>query len=850
MAAGALSVAPPARSTLAAAWTATPAVACDHCQSEVPAALRAANGPSFCCAGCRGAYELLHAAGLDDYYGYRARTGGESTRVAPPSGDLAELDAPGYAELYCRRTPEGLAASDLALSGLHCAACVWLLERLPRVAPGVAQARVDFARSSLEVEWDPARTSLSAIARAVARLGYTPSPPRGRAGEQARRAELRGLLIRIGIAGAIAGNVMLMAFALYSGQWGSRVGGAMDAETRRFFEWGSLLASLPSLAAGSLFFRGAWAALRTRTAHMDLPIALGIAAAFGSGAYHTISGSGQSYFDTITVLIFLLLVGRYLQRKHQLAEASAAELIHSVMPAFSRVITDVDGEPRAERVAAESVQVGAVVEVLSGEVVPVDGTVVRGESRLDLSLMTGESMPATVRIGSAAPAGATNLGAPLWLRAERAGHETRVAQLLGAVERATLVRTPIATEANRIAGVFTWTVLATAVLTAALWWTRGPSAALDHALALLIVACPCALAMATPLALSAAAAAAARAHLLFFDMRAVEALARPATVLLDKTGTLTEGRLTLRVVYGDPSAWRIAAAAEAGSSHPVARALEQYVAELDPEPGPAPMPVLLEETAGCGVRADHQGEPLLVGSERFVLAHATLDAEARACLRELPRGASPLYVALAGRVVAIGGITDPIRAGVAPALLALRAAGHRLSLVSGDHPDVVRAVADDLAEQCGDPALFDDVAGGVTPEGKLARVTALQRAAGEPRVRGVIMVGDGVNDAGALAAADVGIAVRGASEASRLAADVFLGAGGVTDLLRLTTGSRRVLRTIRRGMLFSLAYNVVGIGLAVTGLLSPLGAAILMPLSSLTVVSNAYRSRSFDAPKD
>jgi len=795
--------------------------ACLHCGTPTSS--------DFCCAGCSAVYALLRSSGLDDYYALRNRLGDAGQPVSATAGDFADFDAATFQALYCRDETGVRRSAEFALSGLHCAACVWLVERLPRLVPAVEEARVDFARSRVRVVWRADEAPLSDVARGLADLGYEPSAPRGAAQDAALRRELRGLLIRLGVAGACAGNVMLVSFALYSG-----AASGMDPGMRRFFELGSLALSLPALVAGSVFFRGAWASLRARTVHMDLPIAIGIAVGFGWGAWGILTGFHAAYFDSITTLIFLLLIGRYLQRRHQLGAAEAAELLHSVTPAWTRLARGSGAERSFERVAAETVVIGDVVEVRSGEVVPIDGVVVSGTSAVDMSLLSGESEPVEVTAGSPLQAGCVNRGASLQVRAECTRDASRIAVFLRAAERSLLERTPLTTTADRVARVFTLFVLSAAVTTIAYWWTSGSARALENGLALLIVSCPCALAMATPLALDVATRQAARAKIIFFRGQALEQLAVPSVVVLDKTGTLTEGCLGLTRWDGDVGLEDAVRALEAVSEHPVARALRP-LPERDAVAVDRP-----REEMGQGVLGSYSGKTLVVGSERFVLGHLKQGATSPNWRREGPHGASPLFVVWGGELRAIAWLVDRLRPNVAAALGRLRELGHELVVLSGDHPDVVRTVADELTVQYGQGPLFFQVEGGTPPDGKSEFVARL-RAAG----RAVIMVGDGVNDAGALASANVGVAVRGAAEASRLSADVFLAAGGVGDLAQLMTGARRCLRTIQRGMAFSLVYNAIGIGLAVAGRLNPLIAAVLMPLSSLTVVTHAYRSTMF-----
>ncbi len=818
---------------------------CSHCGLPVPSALvdRDKN-ENFCCAGCESVYALLRGAGLDEYYAFRDKIGEKGQRVDldNATGGVAEFDTQTFRQLYCDELPSGQKKTELLVEGVHCAACVWLIERLPRLQPAVVEARLDMARSSVTLVWDDKVASLSAVARTLTKMGYRPRPYRGKEAERMRRDELRALLIRMGVAGAVAGNVMLMAFALYSGEVGLDESMTMDAATRRFFEVLSFVVSLPALWAGGLFFRGAWSALRTRTPHMDLPIAIGIFVAFGWGAYGSLLGAGEIYFDSITALIFFLLVGRYLQRRHQMAAADAAELLYAVVPG---VATIVEGS-ETRNVASSELSAGTLVQVQSGEVVPVDGVVVEGASALDKSLLSGESRPVSVAAGDRAEAGSLNLGSRLLIEAKESGAQTRVARLMREVEKALSTRTKLVGQADRIAGIFTVTVLVLALVVGLFWLQSSPAAAIEHALALLIVACPCALGLATPLALSASVSQAARTRKLIFSPGALEELARPMDVVLDKTGTLTYGRLTVTRFEGDEHLIPLVSEMEQASRHPVATALCEFAGGAQRHFSQrAQLCGAVREVSGAGLSADTSMGRVVIGSRRFVLESACATPWLKNELETGHGADAPVLVSVDGVLRAVYWVGDKIRPDAAASLRKLHEAGHRLHLLSGDHPRTVQCVASELSERAEIPGLFTSVMAEVTPEAKLARVNEL-RGDG----RHVAMVGDGVNDTGALAAADVGIAVKGAAEASRMSADVYLSAPGVAELSALFAGSRNVLATIRRGIAFSLGYNAFGIAGAALGLIGPLWAAVLMPLSSLTVVTNAYRSRMFVEKKE
>jgi P-type Cu2+ transporter len=778
------------------------AMACAHCGLPVPPALIEEREPSFCCQGCRTVYTLIRAHGLGAYYAERERSGQRGQPVKSSGRSYEELDTPAFRQ-RCRALADGSIAAELYLEGLHCSACVWLVESLPRVVPGVCESRLDFARSRLRVVWDPAQVELGAIARTLDSLGYAPHPAQS-ARAEADTARDRALLLRIGVAGFSAGNVMLMAFALYGGAFSG-----MEREFASLFRWGSFALALPAvLYCAAVFYRGALAALRTRTPHMDLPISIGIWTGFSWGAFNTLRGSGEIYFDSLTTLIFLLLVGRFLQQRHQRRAANAAELAQVLAPAVARV--GLGAEQR--EVEASSVAAGALVEVRAGERIPVDGRVTAGCSSIDASLLTGESSLQEVALGDRVYAGTTNVGLDLLVETEQSGAATRVGKLLESIEAAQRERAPIVKLADRVASKFVVLVLGLAALTLAVWWSSGADRAIEHAVALLVVTCPCALGMATPLSVSVALRQAARAGLLFKGGEPLEALARPGTIVFDKTGTLTEGTPRLLSYDGPPELLQLAAAVERNSEHPLAKAMRRAA------PGDELTAKDVEVIPGRGLRGWVERDLITVGSPALFGA----------------RGAAVTTVMVArnGEIEAQVTFGDSLRRDASETLESLARLGYELEVLSGDDQGVVDRVCAGL------PLSY--CRGGVSPEQKLERVRDLVRAG-----KSVIMVGDGVNDAAAMSAATVGLAVHGGAEASLLAAHVFSTRPGVAPVLSAILGARQTLAVIRRGIAFSLAYNAVGVALALFGVLSPLVAAILMPLSSITVVSSALRSRAF-----
>jgi Cu2+-exporting ATPase len=691
------------------------------------------------------------------------------------------------------------------------------VERVPLVLPGVIRAVLDVGRSLATIEWDPSATTLSAIARALDVLGYPPHPFRGAAREGHRRREDRAMLTRIGVAGALSVNVMLASLALYSGWWSG-----MEVEFARFFRWIALVLTLPSLAwPGRVFFTSALAALRTRTLHMDLPIAVALAGGFARGVVNTVTDSGPVYFDGVAMLVFLLLCGRYLQLRGQRAAADAAELLFSLTPSVARVVEPGGG---VREVPAEGLVPGDLIDVRAGDTFPADGTVVSGTSSVNVGLLTGESQPVATRRGDAVYSGTLNLESVLRVRVTEAGEDSRLARLVRQVEEGARRRAPTVLLADRLSGWFTAAVLLLAVIVWATWMSVDPSRAVDNAIALLVVTCPCALALATPLAVTAAIGRAAQRGILIKGGDALERLARPATLVLDKTGTVTAGSVSMVRYEGPEWVKPLVIALESESGHPLAAAFRRGFGLTVVPPVSSSRSVI-----GSGIVGNVDGREVVVGKPSFVSSMIG----AAPVHNERADRFTEVWTAVDGALVGRALFGDVVRPDAAQAIARLRRQGWILGMASGDSQGVVNAIA----REVGIP--LQAAVGDASPEEKLELVT--RASARGP----VVMVGDGVNDAAAIAAASVGIAVHGGAEASLSAADVYLTRPGLAPLVELIEGARRTLSVIRAGIWWSLGYNVVGATLAVLGLINPLVAAIMMPTSSLTVLLVAWKGRTF-----
>lgn len=796
----------------AAGRRATTDVACTHCGLPVPAGLvEHSSEKQFCCGACRIAHAAISECGLDAYYELRRRIEADPTPASASGHRFAEFDDPAFLERHVREMPDGLRSCELYVEGVHCAACVWLVERLTRVVPGVVAAKLDLGRSLVTLVWDPRLVELSAVARGIDRLGYRPHPATQHRARESRKQADRAALIRIGVAGACMGNVMLLAAALYSGMLDG-----IEESTRHAFRLISAAIGLLSILwPGRVFFQGAIAAFRTRTWHLDMPIAIALGAGTATGIFFAIRGSGEIYFDSVTMLVFLLLFGRWLQERGMRAAADSIDLRNALTPMTTHRV-EADGS--CSDIPTDAVEIGDTVEVRVGETFPVDGVVVQGGTHVDQAVLTGEPRPVPVVEGDDVPAGAVNTTSTIRVRAQAVGSQTRIGRVLDSIARLSRERLPVIGRAQRVAKPFVITVTSLAALCMLIWMHRGWELALDHATALLIVACPCALALATPLVTAVAIGDSAKRGRLIKGADVFDRMRICKRFFLDKTGTVTHGRFEVQAVVGDASVIPLAAAAERDTPHPIAGAIADLDDSLEATD--------IEVAIGRGVSATVDGVRVAVGQRAFVeeltgAACDHLDGDAAAAT-EL--GQTAVFAADETGRTALFTLGDELRDDAANLIADLNARGLRVSILSGDDPTTVRRIAAKLG--LGE----NDALGGMSPDQKLAEI---ERALEE---HPVAMVGDGVNDAAALAKATCGIAVHGGAEASLAAADVFITTDDLHQIVSLTDGSGRVVSAVKACLTVSLSYNTVAASLALAGLMSPLLAAVLMPTSSLTVV--------------
>jgi Cu2+-exporting ATPase len=796
-------------------------VACYHCGQPAVDGQRwrtviKGEPRAMCCPGCAAAAQAIMGAGLDGYYDSR-------TEFAPRQESALEDDP--ALRLYDAMGLDGDAV--FTVEGLRCAACVWLIERRVAALPGVESAVLNVATERLHVRWNADQCRPSGIIAALRAIGYTAYPyDATRHGAQLERAR-KALLRRLFVAGLSMMQVMMYAFPVYMA-----TDGTMDADMTALMGWASFLLTLPAVSYCAWpFMRGAWSDVRRGLPGMDVPVALGILAAFAGSAVSLVQGQGQVYFDSITMFVFLLLGSRWLELDARRKAARALESLQHAAPATALRLRDWPASFDADTVAAGELRPGDLILAPPGQTVAADGVILHGRSEVDLALLTGESRTRAMGPGEALPGGAVNVTQAIVLRVSSSAADSTLAMLVRLSERAGQDKPRLAQWADRVGAWFVAVLLMLTAAVFAVWHVMDPARAWPAAIAVLVVSCPCALSLATPTALAAALERLLRHGVLAVKPHVLETLARATHVVFDKTGTLTRGRPVLRdtVALGAADSLgclRIAAALEAGSAHPLARALREALAGATPHTA-----VDVEQVVGQGIEGSVAGLRYRLGSAAFAAGLAGSAAPLGA-----PGSASAVWLAGRGRWLARFDLADTLRPEAAALVRELQAAGKTVLLLSGDDEEAVRAVASELG--------ISDARGRQRPEDKLDAVRALQA---EGAV--VAMVGDGINDAAVLSGADVSFAMGQGAQLAQLHADCVLldvGEGDERGLAPLGEAVRTAgdcVRIIRQNLGWAMLYNLVAIPLAASGLLNPWLSGLGMAGSSALVVLNALRLR-------
>ncbi len=788
---------------------------CGHCGEPVPKGLElfATIGGSeqpMCCHGCQTVAKLIENSGLGRYYDFRDALPERPESTELSQEDFLAWDRSAVLDHHARRLGNGEVELALVLENVHCAACAWLIRRFLGELPGVISLQVDIADGRANLRLDPARTPLSEVAARLAALGYRPhldSPEAGRDRDREQRHDMLKALVVAGL-----GMMQVMSFAL-AGYIGAMQD--IDPTSERFFQLISMVVAVPvALYSGQIFYRSAWRTLKSGRMGMDVPVALAMLLALFSSIVITWADAGETYFDSVVMFIFFLLLGRYAVL---VARQKAGRLHSALARALPTQVRRLTGTG-SELVSLIELEVGDRIQASAGETIAADGTVLSGQAQIDESLLSGESLPRRRDAGDQVMAGSLIRDGQVEFRIDRLGQNTTLSGIVRLLDQARQFRPRMARLADRIAGYFVTVVLAAAAVAGLVWWQIDPSQALPVALAVLVVSCPCALALGTPVALASATRGLARLGILIHRPDALENLPRLTHLVFDKTGTLTESRPLLsetRAAAGvDPArAQRLAGRLERISRHPLSLAFSRF------DDGGA----VSDATAvtACGVSGGIDGVDYRLGKAAFI---------AEQIGEPVAEPGPGQWLALADdqRVLAWFHLDLPLRQGARQLIEQLQASGKTLWLASGDRRANVEAMAGSLG--------IEHFRAELSPQDKLELVRKLQSDGAR-----VAMIGDGINDAPVLAGADISMALAEGADIARTQADLVVTGSSLDRLASALALAPRVRRVIIQNLCWALGYNLLALPFAMAGLIPPWLAAIGMSASSLIVVLNARR---------
>lgn len=812
---------------------------CFHCGQPLPdeeVIYRPIQGEkqTFCCHGCAGVCESIYEAGLEAFY-RRTPDGELLSPPPPPTADVEFLD---YDEVQSQFTKTNGHIREITLvsEAIHCAACIWLIEHTLAKIDGIQNAKVNFTNKQIKIRWDNRKVSLSTIVKALNKIGYDATPYDPSESEAAFRKANRDLLYRLGFAGFAMMNVMWFSVALYSGA-------AEDQQFRSYFHWLAFIIATITLAySGKPFLQGAWRSLKAKQVSMDVSISLGILTTYFYSTWVTLDPShpGNVYFDTLIDFMFLLLIGRYVEAISRNKAIDASKRLADLQPKVARKLME-DG--KIEIVPVRRLKKGELVQILPGDKIPVDGEVVRGLSMVNESMLSGESKEVSKTVGDRVSAGTINLDGELVVKVQAILQDTALGRIVHLVEEAQGSKAPIQCTAEKIMPWFVSVTITLAVLSFVYWvFNADFETAMIAATSVLIITCPCAFGLATPMATAVATGVSARFGILIKNSAVLEILNEVNHFVFDKTGTLTKGKMKVVDEVFIPQSQEDldkilmdVGHIESRSEHSLGRAVfeslaERYgqlksrLAELD----------FFQVHPGKGVEGKVRGRHYLIGTANWIQSYDVEipDALLKAQDRQGEKGRTAVWIAQEKKVVGILFLEDELREDAYELIQRLKQRGCKVTLLSGDRTVVAQAVTEKLGGM--------EVIAEVLPEDKHAVIANFQKQGDQ-----VAMIGDGVNDAPALVRAEVGFALGSGTDVSMDSADVVL---LNNELLAVDTSvalSERTIKTIKQNIASSIAYNLIMVPLAMSATLTPLIAAITMPLSSLIVIGNAARIRSF-----
>ena len=805
-------------------------VKCFHCGEAVPPDLFLSvivngAGRPMCCYGCQAVAQTIVNCGLGDYYKYRKCNSLTPDQIIPEQlHKLRIFDNDLIQQTFITKNAANHYEANLVLEGIVCPACIWLIEKRLGAMPGMSSININYDTNHARLAWDNSLIPFSKILEEISRLGYRAYPSTNIQDQYLFEKHRKSQLLRLGLAGLLGMQVMMSSVALYTGNWSPA-----DAGIKNFLCWFNLVLTTPVLLySAQPFYQGAWRDLKLLRAGMDVPVSLGITIAYLGSLRSTIQGTGEIYYDSVVMFVFLLLLGRYLEFMARKKARERTDSMYCALPATATRLYNVNDGHTDEIVPVAALRPRDRVLVRAGESIAADGIVTDGISTVDESLLTGEGRPVVKQNGSALIAGSINIESPLEMTVTRTGAETVLSNILKIIERAQGEKPGFTQLANRIAGWFIPVILILAGISACYWWYAGHDLWLPVTISILVASCPCALSLATPAAMTAASSTLLQMGIAVANNNAIEKLARATHYIFDKTGTLTLGKPKLDSLRCLSSLNReeclaIMASLETKSEHPVAGAI---LAAADKS-----MIGTATDTRnypGRGITGSVNGVQYFIGTMEFISDMTGLKPGGAIVQNPDPDHGTVIYLADQGHWLCRSSFSDEIRPHADTLIQSLKASGKNVIMLSGDNYPSVKKIADGLH--------IDTFEGGLGPGDKLTFLQGLQK-----KNAAIAMIGDGVNDAPVLAGADVSIAMGGGTDLARINADLIVMNDQLDTLLKALHVSRRTLAIIRENIAWSIAYNLLIIPAAVAGLVAPWMAALGMSLSSLIVIGNSSR---------
>ena len=802
---------------------------CFHCGLPVPPGSHfvtkiEGNEREFCCLGCQSVCKMIFDSGMEGFY---QRTP-EGQLLAPPPEPPKDIGLYDLDDVQSEFVESLSEARDIHLlvEGIHCAACVWLIEKTLSSLPGIIDTKVNLANRRLHVRWHNSHVKLSEIIQRLSNIGYAAIPFDPESAEGSIKRQNRALLLRMAFAGFAMMNLLWVSIALYSG--------ADKGEFRSLFHWiGFVLATPTLLYSGWPFLKGALTGLKQLHLTMDLPIAIGASTTYLYSVYVTISQTqiGEVYFDTVVNFIFVILVGRFLEAKSKRHAVAATQRLLDLQPRVANVLRD--GESHI--IPIRAVKTGEQVLIKAGDNIPVDGVILTGHSTVNEAMLSGESIPVGKQTGDSVSAGTINMDSALTVEVTGTLRNTTLGKIISLVEEAQASKAPIQCIADQIVPWFVAVTLLLASTTFIWWFSSGIETALLAATAVLIITCPCAFGLATPMAIAVASGLGAKHGILVKNGAVLEYLSAIDHFVFDKTGTLTQGKMQVKQIISnndDDRLLQLVAEVEQFSEHSIARAIVQEAQNRNLNLNTDNV-TDFQNQPGQGVRAKVDQQILTIGTSNWLIDNGINSNELfDKHTHELEaKGISCIHIAIDNEQQGVIAIADHLRKDAKQLITQLRDANIKMTLLSGDRQAVAEAIANELGGMT--------VIAEVLPGEKDQVIKQLQT-----RGEKVAMVGDGINDAPALTRADVGIAIGSGTDVSMESADIVLISDELEKVSLASALSRRTLNTIRQNIAISISYNIIMVPLAMMAFVTPLVAAISMPISSLAVIGNAARIRT------